>query len=176
MRSINALPKDTVYDQMNSPLGLLTILTSAQGVQAILWDLELPHFALAKGLHTLSQAPQDPLLLKTRNQLNEYFQGQRKIFDLPLAPQGSDFQISAWQELRKIPYAQTISYAEQALRLGDKNKCRAVGMANSRNPISIIIPCHRVIGSQGQLTGFTGGLDKKRYLLEWEKTCLESAT
>ena len=89
---------------------------------------------------------------------------------MPLSPQGTPFQIQAWQQLSAIPYAETISYGEQAKRLGDKNKSRAVGMANGCNPISIIIPCHRVIGSNGKLVGFAGGLDKKSYLLNLEKT------
>jgi len=106
---------------------------------------------------------------KQKKQLTEYFAGERKIFDLPLVLNGTAFQILAWKQLMKIPYAQTISYAEQAEKIGDRKKARVVGMANGLNPIPIIIPCHRVIGSNGQLTGFAGGMDKKTYLLNFEK-------
>lgn len=106
---------------------------------------------------------------KTKKQLNEYFQGKRKIFDLPLVYNGTEFQIQTWKQLIKIPYAKTISYAEQAERIGNKNKARAVGLANGLNPISIIIPCHRVIGSNGHLVGFGGGLEKKSFLLKLEQ-------
>ncbi|EKD72741.1 MAG: hypothetical protein ACD_45C00599G0001, partial [uncultured bacterium] len=97
-------------------------------------------------------------------------QGKRKMFDLPLVIDGTDFQIQAWKQLLKIPYSSTITYGEQAEKMGDKKKARAVGMANKLNPISIIIPCHRVIGNNGQLIGFAGGLEKKAYLLKLEKT------
>jgi methylated-DNA-[protein]-cysteine S-methyltransferase len=113
----------------------------------------------------------DKIIVQTKKQLTEYFQGKRKFFDVPLAPHGTDFQMKAWQQLLKIPYASTISYAEQAEKMGNKNKARAVGRANGSNPISIIIPCHRVIGSNGHLVGFGGGLDKKAYLLALEKIC-----
>jgi len=94
---------------------------------------------------------------------------QRHVFDLPLVLKGTDFQIQTWKQLLNIPYGQTISYTEQAGKIGDRNKARAVGMANGLNPILIIIPCHRVIGSSGHLVGFGGGLDKKAYLLKLEQ-------
>ncbi|MEM9416294.1 MAG: methylated-DNA--[protein]-cysteine S-methyltransferase [Planctomycetota bacterium] len=102
-------------------------------------------------------------------QLDAYFAGDRQAFDLPLAPKGTDFQQRVWQQLRQIPYGTTISYGELAKRTGDPNASRAVGNANGKNPISIIVPCHRVIGAGGQLTGFGGGLDTKRKLLELEQ-------
>ena len=102
-------------------------------------------------------------------QLREYFAGDRREFDVPLDPVGTAFQQSAWRVLRTIPYAATMSYGEQARALGDPNKARAVGAANGRNPISIIVPCHRVVGSTGALTGFAGGLDAKQWLLQFER-------
>lgn len=101
-------------------------------------------------------------------QLRAYFAGDLKNFDLKLNPQGTLFQQRAWQQLRKIPFGETITYGEQARRLGDPNACRAVGAANGQNPLGIIVPCHRVIGSTGKLTGFAGGLDAKAWLLNHE--------
>ena len=101
-------------------------------------------------------------------QLDEYFAGTRKKFDVPLAPGGTPFQLKVWQQLRKIPYGRTITYATLAHRAGNDSACRAVGAANGRNPLPIIVPCHRVIGSNGSLTGFGGGIAAKRRLLELE--------
>ena len=103
-----------------------------------------------------------------REQLDAYFAGELEAFDLPLAPHGTDFQMRVWDELARIPFAETISYKELALRLGDQKLVRAVGLANGRNPISIIIPCHRVIGADGTLVGYGGGLERKRWLLDHE--------
>jgi methylated-DNA-[protein]-cysteine S-methyltransferase len=103
-----------------------------------------------------------------RDQLDAYFAGELETFDLPLAPHGTDFQMRVWEELVRIPYADTISYKELALRLDDVKLVRAVGLANGRNPISIVIPCHRVIGADGSLVGYGGGLDRKRWLLDHE--------
>ena len=101
-------------------------------------------------------------------QLRAYFRGERKEFDLPLAPEGTEFQLRVWNRLRTIPYGETISYAQLAERIGNPKAVRAVGLANGSNPIPIIIPCHRVIGSDGSLTGFGGGLPTKKMLLELE--------
>ena len=111
-----------------------------------------------------------PLIWETVRMLREYFDGKRKSFDLPLRPSGTEFQIKAWNALLSIPYGQTRSYKEQAEAIGNPKACRAVGNANGKNPISIIIPCHRVIGSNGSLVGFGGGLDVKRMLLDLEKS------
>ena len=112
------------------------------------------------------------LLKKTDSQLREYFSGKRKKFDLPLLPQGTGFQMSVWKALQTIPYGKTCSYKDIAVLAGNEKACRAVGMANNRNPITIIIPCHRVIGKDGSLTGYGGGLDIKEYLLQLEKKYL----
>jgi methylated-DNA-[protein]-cysteine S-methyltransferase len=101
-------------------------------------------------------------------QLDEYFAGERRAFELPLAPSGTAFQQQVWRELTQIPYGETISYAELACRVGNPRASRAVGLANGANPLPIIVPCHRVIGANGSLTGFGGGLDMKRHLLELE--------
>jgi O-6-methylguanine DNA methyltransferase len=114
----------------------------------------------------------DPLLRLACEQLLEYFAGRRQKFELPLAAHGSDFQQRVWAELSRIPFGETISYGELALRLGDKGASRAVGLANNRNPIPIIIPCHRVIGADGSLVGFGGGLERKQWLLRHEVTLI----
>jgi methylated-DNA-[protein]-cysteine S-methyltransferase len=108
------------------------------------------------------------VLEPVRRQLAAYFRGELKAFDLPLAPRGTPFQLRVWGELRAIPYGRTLSYGELSRRLGDPNLTRAVGAANGANPISIIVPCHRVIGTDGSLVGFGGGLDVKRFLLDLE--------
>lgn len=109
------------------------------------------------------------LIKKTIDQLEEYFEGKRKSFDLPFEPKGTEFQKSVWNELLKIPYGETCSYGEIAKRIGNPKASRAIGMANNRNPISIIIPCHRVIGANGKLVGYGGGIDIKEKLLNLEK-------
>lgn len=107
-------------------------------------------------------------LTEVRQQLQEYFAGQRQQFDLPLLAVGTGFQRQVWAELSRIPFGQTISYGELARRIGNANAMRAVGLANGRNPIPIVVPCHRVIGANGSLTGFGGGIERKRWLLQHE--------
>ncbi len=109
------------------------------------------------------------VLAKAGNQLSEYFSGMRKQFDLPLAPSGTEFMLRVWDALQKIPYGETRSYKQIAEMAGNAKACRAVGLANNRNPIAIIIPCHRVIGAGGSLVGYGGGLDKKEFLLNLEQ-------
>ncbi|WP_294404762.1 methylated-DNA--[protein]-cysteine S-methyltransferase [uncultured Clostridium sp.] len=109
------------------------------------------------------------LIKNAYNQLQEYFSGKRKSFDLPLAPKGTDFQKKVWKALQEIPYGSTCSYKDIAVKIGNKNSCRAVGNANNKNPIFIVIPCHRVIGANGSLVGYGGGLDLKKKLLDLEK-------
>lgn len=109
------------------------------------------------------------VLRETKKQLDEYFSGTRHQFDLPLNPAGTAFQKKAWEVLRKIPYGNTRTYGEQAELLGNKKYARAVGLANHNNPIAIIVPCHRVIGKNGKLTGYASGVDKKAWLLDWEQ-------
>ncbi|MCE5201125.1 MAG: methylated-DNA--[protein]-cysteine S-methyltransferase [Synergistaceae bacterium] len=128
------------------------------------------HFERSPDMYTDSDIAETPLLFETHRQLSEYFTGERKNFDLPLMPKGTDFQLRCWSALLKIPYAETRSYGDIARAVGRPKGFRAVGMANNRNPIAIIIPCHRVIGSDGKLVGFGGGLDIKKFLLEMECT------
>ncbi|HEX2548323.1 MAG TPA: methylated-DNA--[protein]-cysteine S-methyltransferase [Gammaproteobacteria bacterium] len=156
---------DAVYDQFESPMGLLTIIASPTNLYAVLWENEYQNMWIK-----LKIEKNNKVIIETINQLTEYFQGKRKIFDLPLTMHGTEFQLKTWEILQKIPYASTMTYAEQAEKLGNKNKARAVGAANSLNPLSIIVPCHRVIGANGKLTGFRGGLSQKKFLLELEKS------
>ncbi|MFA0411948.1 methylated-DNA--[protein]-cysteine S-methyltransferase, partial [Vibrio splendidus] len=107
-------------------------------------------------------------------QLDEYFAGKRTSFDLPLKPQGTDFQLKAWVALTTIPYGETISYGEQAKRMDNPKAVRAVGGANGKNPFSIVVPCHRVIGANGTLTGYTGGMNRKEWLLDFELKILNN--
>ena len=123
------------------------------------------HFTKEK--ETSKQA--DLFLFKVKEELEEYFSGQRKEFDIPLAPQGTDFQKKVWKALQNINYGTTASYKEIAQKINNPKAVRAVGMANNQNPIAIIIPCHRVIGSNGKLVGYAGGLELKQKLLELEK-------
>ncbi len=113
-------------------------------------------------------SPADPLLAEAFRQLDEYFAGTRRAFDLPLKPAGTPFQLRVWEALRRIPYGKTASYGEIAAAVGCPGGSRAVGMANNRNPIAIFIPCHRVIGADGKLVGYASGLDTKRRLLDLE--------
>jgi methylated-DNA-[protein]-cysteine S-methyltransferase len=153
---------------MSTPVGELTLVASPRGLRAVLWPNERPgRVPMVDGIGGNSDA--DAILAESVRQLQEYFAGDRFAFDLPLDPEGTEFQQQVWQVLRTIPYGQTISYGEQASRLGDKNKSRAVGAANGRNPISIIVPCHRVVGSTGKLTGFAAGVDVKAWLLQHEQ-------
>ena len=110
-----------------------------------------------------------PLLLRAREELEEYFAGRRREFDLPLSPHGTPFQRQVWQALRTIPYGSTCTYGQLAAAVGNPRAARAVGMANHRNPLPILIPCHRVIGSTGSLTGYAGGVERKRLLLSIEE-------
>ncbi len=154
---------------MRSPVGELVLIASGTGLRAVLWPGERPDRVLVARGGRESGAAADRILAEAVRQLTEYFAGERREFDIPLDPVGTEFQHQAWQVLREIPYGTTISYGEQARRLGDPNKSRAVGAANGRNPISIIVPCHRVIGSTGKLTGFAAGVETKAWLLHHEQ-------
>jgi methylated-DNA-[protein]-cysteine S-methyltransferase len=149
-----------------SPIGPLTIVADDVGLRAVLWPDDDPR-RVPLGVHR-DDAGHD-VLVAAATQLAEYFEGARRDFELPLAPVGTDFQRSAWAALRSIPYGTTISYGEQAARMGDRRKARAVGAANGRNPLSIVVPCHRVVAAGGSLTGFAGGLDVKAWLLDHER-------
>lgn len=145
----------------DSPLGRILVAEENQAITELYFSGE----AGSPG----SVYHETPLLKEAALQLKEYFSGERKVFDLLLAPTGTAFQQKVWQALQGIPYGQTRSYAQIARIAGNEKAARAVGMANNKNPISIIIPCHRVIGSDGKLVGYGGGLDKKAYLLKLER-------
>ena len=143
---------------VDSPVGPLTLAESDGALVRI-----------AFGDERAGACDHTPLLDEAARQLDEYFEGRRREFDLPLAPAGTVFQQAVWAALRTIPYGQTRSYKDIAAAVGRPAACRAVGMANNRNPLPIVIPCHRVIGASGALTGYAGGLDVKMRLLEIEK-------
>jgi methylated-DNA-[protein]-cysteine S-methyltransferase len=152
---------------MDSPLGPLALLASDAGLMAV----HLPGGSPGDDPHWPEGTVADddhPVLVAARQQLDEYFAGDRRTFDVPLDLRGSTFQVKAWRYLATIPYGQTSTYGEQARALGDARKARAVGAANGRNPVAIVLPCHRVIGANGSLTGYAGGLPTKRALLEFE--------
>lgn len=163
---------DCASTTMPSPIGTLTVEVGETGVRAVWWHDD-PRLAADRAVGPASAA-QQRLLEATTRQLGEYFAGTRTEFDLPLDALGTPFQRAAWDVLRTIPYGTTMTYGQQAVALGDPNKARAVGAANGRNPIGIIVPCHRVVGASGALTGFAGGLDAKAWLLEHEQRVLAS--
>jgi methylated-DNA-[protein]-cysteine S-methyltransferase len=154
-----------VYKKIDSPIGKLKLVASAKGLAAILWEKEDPRRVQ---LGPQREAPANRILLETERQLGQYFKGELKQFDVPLDFVGTEFQKSVWAELRAIPFGETRTYGQIASRLGKPGSARAVGAANGRNPIAIIAPCHRVIGSTGKLTGFAGGLAAKDHLLALE--------
>ena len=154
-----------VYTRMATPVGTLTLVATARGVAAILWENDRPSRV---PLHLLSEEKNHPVLVEAGRQLGEYFDGRRKEFALALDVSGTPFQRAVWNALSTIPFGETRSYADIAVQIGSPKAVRAVGAANGRNPVSIVVPCHRVIGSSGALTGFAGGLDIKAQLLAFE--------
>ncbi|MCY3963662.1 MAG: methylated-DNA--[protein]-cysteine S-methyltransferase [Acidobacteria bacterium] len=158
------------YHDFHTPIGNLRLV----GDEAAINRIELPNEA-AKAPDVAWEAADGALpaaLAEAKHQLEEYFAGERREFELPLASQGTDFQHRVWDELRRIPFGETISYGELAARIGKPTASRAVGAANGRNPLPVVVPCHRVIGSDGRLTGFGGGLPTKQALLDLERRAL----
>jgi methylated-DNA-[protein]-cysteine S-methyltransferase len=153
------------YKIIDSPVGKLKLVASDKGLAGVLWERENTRPV------PLSEAVEDkqhPVLVETEQQLGEYFAGKRKTFSIALDMQGTRFQKDVWEALLAIPFGETRSYGQIAKQLGNPRATRAVGAANGRNPVSIIVPCHRVIGSSGKLTGFGGGLETKAHLLSLE--------
>ena len=144
-----------------SPLGMLKIVANESALLAV-------QFLTEEVVTTDLESSESAITKNTIQQLTEYFEDKRKQFDLPLEFEGTEFQQKVWNELTKIPFGQTLSYGQLADRLGSKQLVRAVGNANGKNPIGIIVPCHRVIGNQGDLVGYAGGLWRKQWLLEHE--------
>jgi AraC family transcriptional regulator of adaptative response/methylated-DNA-[protein]-cysteine methyltransferase len=162
--------------RIETPLGTITAGATDGGICLVGWadgrhfEAHLRNLAAAHGEPVTEPAAENnPHLLNLRAQLDEYFRGARRVFDLKLDPVGTPFQKRVWEGLRQIPYGQTVSYAAQAAALGIPRAVRAVAAANGKNKISIIVPCHRVVGSNGTLTGYAGGLDRKRRLIDIER-------
>lgn len=150
---------------VDSPVGPLTLVGTDDALVAVLWPEE------REGRVKFSSDPEpgtNSVLDRTAIQLDEYFNGARRSFDLPLKLQGTEFQCQVWTALSDIPFAETSTYGKQAAAIGRPRSVRAVGSANGRNPLSIVLPCHRVVGANGKLAGFAGGLDTKRWLLDHE--------
>lgn len=163
-----------VHAQMDSPIGRLRLSATDRGLSAVYME---DHAHVPPGLPEGSGVPDVPAastagvpdaLAQAMAELGEYFAGTRTVFTVPLDPRGTDFQHQVWEQLAGIPYGTTRSYGQLAADLGDPHLTRAVGAANGRNPISIIVPCHRVIGSDGSLTGYGGGIERKLFLLRLE--------
>lgn len=153
--------------RVDSPVGPLTLIASDAGLRAVLWDNDTP-----ARVHLYTIPPRrdtHPVLMTTSRQLAEYFAGDRREFTVALDVVGTEFQIGVWRALTSIPYGDTLTYGELATNLGNPEASRAVGAANGRNPTSIVVPCHRVVGANGALTGFAGGVEKKAWLLGHEQ-------
>ena len=153
-----------IFNFIPSPVGPLLLAADAHGLRLI--EFNSPRHPMQRGSDW--REGYNDVLSETRAQLDAYFAGTRRTFDLPLAPRGTEFQRGVWQALATIPYGETISYAQLAARVGKPSAMRAVGAANGRNPLPMVLPCHRVIGSNGSLTGFGGGLPTKQFLLTLE--------
>ena len=158
----------TAQSRISSPLGSLLLARTARGLAGVWFDAQKHH----PGELTAPVRPSDPLLCRTADQLRRYFAGEASGFDLPLDLQGTPFQRAVWQALLGIDTGTTQSYAAIARRVGSASAVRAVGGAIGRNPVSVIVPCHRVIGSDGSLTGYAGGIDRKLALLKLERVAL----
>jgi methylated-DNA-[protein]-cysteine S-methyltransferase len=154
------------YSVIASPVGRLKLVATDRGLAAVLWDNEDPQRVR---LRAMVDNPDHPMLVETARQLREYFAGTRTVFTVPLDMAGTEFQRKVWSALLTIPFGETRTYAALARQLGNPKASRAVGAANGKNPISIITPCHRMVGSDGSLTGFAGGLETKQYLLDHER-------
>lgn len=154
---------------INSPVGKLKLIANNQALLAVLWERDNPNRV---DIESGVEKADHPILVETEKQLNEYFAGERQQFDIKLEFIGTDFQKQVWQALLTIPYGETRSYGQIAVQLNNPKSIRAVGAANGKNPISIIAPCHRVVGASGSLTGFVGGLENKATLLKIENSKL----
>lgn len=157
--------------RIESPVGKLMLLASEDKLLEIKFSSSIKNDELSENVEENNELP---VFIDTEVQLNEYFRGKRDSFSIPIVLNGTEFQQKVWKQLQSIPFGQTISYQELAERVGDSKKARAVGNANGKNPIPIIVPCHRVIAKDGSLGGFGGGLPIKRYLLELEGIVLNS--
>jgi len=155
----------TYYDIFDSPQGGMLIVANVKGLAGVHFERQKHHPGLPKDWQ---KDPQHKLLKQTRRELLEYFAGRRKRFDVALAPEGTAFQRAVWKAISTVGFGETISYVELARRAGHDGSARAAGAATGSNPIAIIVPCHRIMGSDGSLTGYAGGLERKRALLALE--------
>jgi methylated-DNA-[protein]-cysteine S-methyltransferase len=163
------------YSWINStPVGRLLVAGTDEGLKYLVF--EHPKSRLRHQIPRSGWIQDDGAFAAVRQQLDEYFAGRRTQFDLPLAADGTEFQKQVWAALRTIPNGETRTYGQIATQIGNSSAARAVGMANGLNPISIVVPCHRVVGSNGKLTGFGGGIDRKRFLLELEAGRVEDSS
>ncbi len=154
------LMKNIFYTTITTPVGYLELKTNEDSLLSISFtEIQSP-----------SSEFQPLILVETARQINEYFEGQLKEFHLKIQPAGTDFQLKVWKQVMKVEFGETASYLDIALQTGSKNNTRAVGLANGKNPIPIIIPCHRIIGVNGKLTGYAGGIENKRWLLQHEQS------
>lgn len=147
-----------------SPMGLLLLSANDQALLSIKFDVQ----------ETFPTETDNSILVETKKQLSQYFSAERRDFDLPLQPQGTRFQMDVWRALQRIGYGQTATYSDIAQKIGNPKAVRAVGGANNKNPIPIIIPCHRIIGKDGTMTGYAGGLDRKKWLLMFEQKTIDN--
>ena len=154
------------FKKIESPVGKLILLASEDNLVGIKFDRLIENDEFSENM---KENIDHPIFLDTEVQLDEYFRGKRKSFSIPIFLDGTEFQLKVWKKLQSIAFGKTISYQELAEKIGDKKKSRAVGAANGKNPIPIIVPCHRVIAKDGSLGGFGGGVPIKRYLLELER-------
>lgn len=154
--------------KVDSPVGHLTLVATDAVLCELSWAGD-PKYSTSLATRA-EERPDHPILAQAVSELGEYFAGKRRTFDVPVRTMGTEFQQAVWQALRQIPYGQTINYGEQARRIGKPAAVRAVGGANGKNPVGIIVPCHRVIGADGSLTGFGGGMDAKAWLLNHERS------
>ena len=164
LQILKQLPRETVWENVASPLGPLTVLASDNGVHAIAFGSDQTERVKIN----LPRAVNHPIINAAVEQLAMYFEGTLKIFDLPLDLRGTDFQKQVWKLLLEIPFGETRTYGDIACTLGNVGASQAVGAANGKNPVAIVVPCHRVIGASGHLTGYAGGMEKKRFLLTHE--------
>ena len=169
----NEIPHQILADLIDTPVGRMVVCATGQGICLLEFlkdeGVQFDFNYLEKRLNGRVVPGINSHIVQVKQELNEYFSGERIHFDVPLHPVGSEFQLLAWEALRKIPFGKTTTYLQQAVNLGNDKSVRAVASANGKNKIAIIIPCHRVIGANGKLSGYAWGIDRKKWLLNFEK-------
>lgn len=167
------MKKNLVHTKVETPIGEMDILATERGICLLEFDVRTDFEEEVKSLEKIFDVTyligENRHTLELKKQLHEYFKGKREVFSVPLVLTGTEFQKTVWEALRKIPYGETRTYKEQSQRLGNLKAIRAVAKANGANKIAIVIPCHRIVGSDGKLTGYAGGIERKRFLLNLER-------